>query len=78
MQYPAQPLEMDFAKGDINDAYQLLFQSLSGGGEQCTLSFEQFKNGYTFFCVDLSPDGSGSAGKNRELLKMLRFIVSFL
>ena len=73
MQYPAQPLEMDFAGGDINDAYQLLFQSLSGGGEQCTLDFEQFKNGFTFFCVDLSPDGSGSAGNYYALRKVCNY-----
>jgi hypothetical protein len=61
--YPPDPQDMDFAGGEAVEMYRQLFDSLAGSSHVCSLSYNQFLNGYTFIVTDLSPDASGSAGQ---------------
>ena len=75
--FPSIPLEMDFERKDVLDAYNQLFEGLAGAANICTITFDQFLNGYTIILCDLTPDSSGSAGKREfkdfNLLNVLIF-----
>ena len=51
-------LKTDFANKKIVKAYHQLFcaTGLMSTGKNCDISYEEFKNGYTLFAFDLTPD----------------------
>ena len=60
--FPNVPQDMDFAGSEAFEMYRQLFDSLAGSSHMCTVTYDQFLDGYTFIVTDLSPDSSGSAG----------------
>ena len=60
LKYDDQKFEVktDFTAGNCAKAYRNLFREtgLLAVGQECGLTLEQFKNGYTLFAFDLTPD----------------------
>ena len=77
-QIPYQPLEFDFDKNKYILGYYTLVNNIDSNvisnGNDITL--DDYKNGYTLFSFDLSPD-SCSSEHNLEKIGNLRLEVSF-
>ena len=60
LKYDDQKFEVktDFTAGNCAKAYRNLFREtgLLAVGQECGLTLEQFKDGYTLFAFDLTPD----------------------
>ena len=75
------PLNVDFNDNRYMQAYNGLFnvlnKSYSDSGTDIT--YEDFKNGYSLFCFDLTADGCGNTTGHFELLKQgnLRIKMQF-
>jgi len=63
-QYPPMPLQMDFANNRFMEAFHMLYDAMGSVSSEhgCGITYEQFKNGYTLLCFDLSADSSASSG----------------
>lgn len=71
--FPSEPIDTDFENGNASEAYRELFDSVAGNTHICSITYEQFLNGYSFFITDLSPDSSGSAGRLEKNTGFLSF-----
>jgi len=63
-QYPPMPLRMDFANNQYMQAFHMIYDAMGSptGEHGCGITYEQFKEGYTLLCFDLSADSSASSG----------------
>ena len=58
-QLPARPLQPNYTKGEFLDCYSTLFNNLTGYGESShDLTKDDYVGGNTFYCFNLTPDGS--------------------
>lgn len=71
MPYPKPPLNMDFENGDYAEAYHNFMCSLNGSYSKSVphITMKDYKNGYTLFSFDMSPDQLGSVQPG-SMLKM--------
>ena len=59
--YPPLPMDVNVEGEEFNEAYFALHEVMKrDNGMPCSITPTQFKNGYSFFCFDLSADSSGS------------------
>lgn len=60
VQIPTKPLTPDFANNLYAEAYQTLFtgSGIHFANSGNTISYKDYKSGYTLFCFDLTPDMS--------------------
>lgn len=75
------PLVMDFADQNYMRAYDGMFVAMNKAYSDAgtDLTYQDFKNGYTLFCFDLTADGCGNTGQHFELAKQgnLRVKIHF-
>ena len=70
-------LKTNFPQKKVARAYHQLFRDtgLSGTGQDCDISLEEFMNGYTLFAFDLTPDRAPEDARI-NLLKQGKLTIS--
>lgn len=71
-------IETDFTSGNVQRAYYQLFKDtgIMANGLDCDISLEEFKNGYTLFAFDLTPDRAPEDHHRINFLRQGRLTIS--